>query len=267
MNKIIKSTLDSKSFLVPISRLDMRKSININNLELFPFFGFDIWNAYEFSWINSQGKPQIAILTLIIPANSINTIESKSLKYYLYSYSHKQFNSVNILKKNIKNDISSICKSTIKLKLQLINNINISIREFNGISIDSLSIKTNIYFPEKNFLYTSKKKIQVKEVLYSNLLKSNCPVTGQPDFGSIQINYIGKKINYHGLLKYIISYRNYSGFHEKCTENIFLDIMDMCNPSKLSIYTRYTRRGGIDINTFRTNYDHSIPNNIRLTRQ
>jgi 7-cyano-7-deazaguanine reductase len=139
--------------------------------------------------------------------------------------------------------------------------------EFDGLSLDRLDLDTDIYHPEPSLLKAARDEAPVEETLYSNLLKSNCPVTGQPDWGSVQIHYVGPQIDQAGLLRYIISYRNHTGFHEQCVERMFVDILSACKPDRLAIYGRYTRRGGLDINPFRTNFNLPMPDNARLARQ
>ena len=239
------------SLLFAISREKKRKEININPHTL-PFTGYDLWNCYEITWLNQNGKPEIAIAELIIPCESPYLIESKSLKLYLVSFSNTKFQSQQMVESTIKKDLETKLLSKIKIKLSSFKNSSkkLSSLFYQAKNLDNLDIACNEYMPNKNLLSTNKKLVE--ETLCSNLLKSNCPVTNHPDYASILIQYEGKQIIHRGLLKYIISYRNKSEFHEQCIEQIFIDIKEKCEPNQLTIHARYTRRGGIDINPFRT---------------
>ncbi len=255
-------------FFIP--RTIKRKEIGINNI--LPFTGVDIWNAYELSWLNDKGKPMVAIATIEVPADSENIFESKSLKLYLISFNAMQFTNKDQLEKIISEDLSKGTKTSIKIKISLvqeIHNFQTNCR-LPGINIDHLDIAINTYQPDPSFLTTENSATQhseIEEELNSDLLKSNCLVTNQPDWGSIYIHYQGKKINHAGLLKYIISLREHNEFHEQCVERIFMNILKRCQPKELTVYARYTRRGGIDINPFRTTEINYQLNNDRLLRQ
>jgi 7-cyano-7-deazaguanine reductase len=254
------------SLLFPIARAGARETIGIG--AQLPFFGTDIWNAYELSWLNARGKPQIAIATLFIPADSPNIVESKSFKLYLGSFAQTAFESVDVVRDTIKRDVSAACGASVSVRLaQPAAFAKLPFEEFDGLSLDRLDLDTDIYHPEPSLLKAARDEAPVEETLYSNLLKSNCPVTGQPDWGSVQIHYVGPQIDQAGLLRYIISYRNHTGFHEQCVERMFVDILSACKPDRLAIYGRYTRRGGLDINPFRTNFNLPMPDNARLARQ
>ena len=254
------------SLLFAISRKEKRKEININTIAL-PFTGYDLWNCYEVTWLNAAGKPEIALAELIVPCDSPYLIESKSLKLYLVSFSNTKFESKEEVERTIKTDLEKTLCSALKVRLLQINELFIKLLpSFTAKNLDSIKIKCDTYIPNKNFLST---EVQLtRESLCSDLFKSNCPVTNQPDYASILIKYEGQKINHAGLLQYIISYRNQTEFHEQCVERIFIDIKEKCLPNKLTVYARYTRRGGIDISPLRTDdKDFKINNNIRLLRQ
>jgi len=254
------------SLLFPIARKNARDQIGIG--ATLPFFGTDIWNAYELSWLNARGKPQIAVATFYVPAESPNIVESKSFKLYLGSFAHTQFDSIEVVRDTIKRDVSAACGSTVSLHLYPPAEFNkLGLDEFEGTPLDRLDLDTDVYLPDASLLTAAVDEAPVEETLFSNLLKSNCPVTGQPDWGSVQIHYVGPQIDHAGLLRYIISYRNHTGFHEQCVEKIFLDVLKMCQPVKLAVYARYTRRGGLDINPFRTNFNLPMPDNLRTARQ
>jgi len=254
------------SLLFPIARSNAREAIGIS--APLPFFGTDIWNAYELSWLNARGKPQIAVATFFVPADSPNIVESKSFKLYLGSFAQTAFESMDAVRETIKRDVAASCGATVSVHLTAPYEFGkLQMEEFEGLSLDRLDLDTDVYQPDASLLKAALDEAPVEETLLSNLLKSNCPVTGQPDWGSVQIHYIGPQIDHAGLLRYIISYRNHTGFHEQCVEKIFIDVLKACKPVKLAVYARYTRRGGLDINPFRTNYNLPMPDNMRLARQ
>ncbi|OAJ54641.1 NADPH-dependent 7-cyano-7-deazaguanine reductase QueF [Paraburkholderia ginsengiterrae] len=254
------------SLLFPIARKNAREAIGIG--AQLPFFGTDIWNAYELSWLNTRGKPQIAVATFFVPADSPNIVESKSFKLYLGSFAQTAFDSIETVRDTIKRDVSASCGASVSVHLAAPNEFGkLQMDEFEGMSLDRLDLDAEVYQPDASLLKAALDEAPVEETLFSNLLKSNCPVTGQPDWGSVQIHYVGPQIDHAGLLRYIISYRSHTGFHEQCVERIFIDILKACKPVKLAVYARYTRRGGLDINPFRTNYNLPMPDNMRLARQ
>ncbi|AOK30585.1 MULTISPECIES: NADPH-dependent 7-cyano-7-deazaguanine reductase QueF [Burkholderia] len=254
------------SLLFPIPRAGSREQIGIG--ASLPFFGTDIWNAYELSWLNARGKPQVAIATFYVPAESPNIVESKSFKLYLGSFAQTAFESIEAVRDTIKRDVSAVCGANVGVQLAAPADFRkLSLDELDGLSLDRLDLEADIYHPDASLLAASHDEAPVEETLVSDLLKSNCPVTGQPDWGSVQIRYVGAPIDHAGLLRYIISYRDHTGFHEQCVERIFIDILNACKPVKLAVYARYTRRGGLDINPFRTNYNQPMPDNARTARQ
>lgn len=251
------------SLLWPIPREDNRNKIGMHGK--LPFHGIDIWTAYELSWLNTNGKPIVAMAEFIIPCDSSHLIESKSMKLYLNSFNQTKFSSEHVVANTIITDINKLVGCKIKVNLFSAENASVfPIKEWSGICLDHLDIITDTYTVNPEFLTTENNT--VTEIVFSHLLKSNCLVTNQPDWGSVLIKYTGKKINHVGLLKYIISYRNCNEFAEPGTEHIFMDIMNHCKPEKLTVYTRYTRRGGLDINPFRSNFEDA-PVNERLSRQ
>ncbi|MBS1187946.1 MAG: queF [Burkholderiaceae bacterium] len=234
-----------------------------------PFFGIDIWNAYELSWLNLRGKPQVGILTVIVPADSPNIIESKSFKLYLNSFSQAKLAGADALCELLRADLSAGFGAPVQVSVVAQDAFaGQKIEELEGLQLDRLDIDADEYQPNISFLKTSQDDSPVEEKLVSHLLKTNCPVTGQPDWASLQIHYVGFPINQEGLLKYLISLRTESGFHEQCVERIFMDILRQCRPTKLAIYARFTRRGGIDINPWRSNFTTGMrPSNARHARQ
>ncbi|ABF07239.1 7-cyano-7-deazaguanine reductase [Cupriavidus metallidurans] len=256
------------SLLFPIPRQPKRAEIGLPEGRALPFFGVDIWNAYEVSWLNLKGKPQVALATFIIPADTPNIVESKSFKLYLNSFNQTKIASPEALQQLLHHDLSEATGGTVQVRLVTEADLGTQkMGELDGLLLDRLDIETDIYEPDPTLLSAEQEESPVEETLVSHLLKSNCLVTGQPDWGSVQIRYVGAPIDQEGLLKYLISFRNHNEFHEQCVERIFTDVMRMCKPVKLAVYARYTRRGGLDINPFRTNYNTPWPDNRRNARQ
>jgi 7-cyano-7-deazaguanine reductase len=244
------------------------RSLNREEIDLFdalPFTGVDRWTGYELSWLNPKGKPQVAILQCEVPASSANLIESKSFKLYLNSFNQTQYESLEQVQSVIQQDLSLCAQAQVKVHL-------VSPRDFSSlvmstlqaVSIDELDIEINEYQLNPALLTTQDEWLE--ESLCSDLLKSNCLITNQPDWGSVFIRYKGKKICHESLLRYLISFRKHNEFHEQCVERIFCDIMHYCAPEQLTVYARYTRRGGLDINPFRSNFESIYPE-FRLARQ
>lgn len=255
------------SLLFSIARLDKRNEIGISGT--LPFFGADIWNAYEVSWLNLRGKPQVAIATFIIPADSPNIVESKSFKLYLNSYNQTRLADTDTLWARLKADVSTAVGASVQVRLTLPDAFgSVAFAELKGLSLDRLDIEVDSYAPNPSLLRAAQGVEPVEETLVSNLLKSNCLVTGQPDWGSVQIHYVGAPIDQAGLLQYLIGFRTHNEFHEQCVERIFIDVLRQCQPLKLAVYARYTRRGGLDINPWRSNISGSqLPPNLRCARQ
>jgi 7-cyano-7-deazaguanine reductase len=255
------------SLLFPISRQLKRDELGLSGT--LPFFGLDIWNAYEISWLNLRGKPQIAIAKVSFPANSPNIVESKSFKLYLNSFNQTRLADETVLQQHLQTDLSAACGASVHIELTLPDAFGqFKMGELSGLLIDRLDIDIDAYHPDPTLLQVNKQEAIVEETLLSHLLKSNCLVTGQPDWASVQIQYVGNPIDQEGLLRYLIGFREHNEFHEQCVERIFIDIMRHCSPQKLSVYARYTRRGGLDINPWRSNF--STPNppaNWRNARQ
>lgn len=273
--KVIYEDTYNPNLLFPVPRNNKRIEIGIDPNKL-PFKGYDCWNHYEVSWLNSRGKPVVAVAEIYYDCSTSNIIESKSLKLYFNSFNNTKFNNSAELENIIKQDLSKCVVGDVivriyELSKSLENLIKIH-HKLDGVCIDNLDIECTEYTVKPEYLILDKKLNQdnniITEILYSDLLKSNCLVTNQPDWGSIQINYTGSKINHENLLKYIVSFRNHNEFHEQCIERIFNDIMQYCKPIELTIIGRYTRRGGLDINPVRTNKSTDIDLlNYRLIRQ
>ena len=260
------------SLLFPIARAAKREEMGVSGPP--PFFGADLWTAFELSWLNKRGKPQVAIAHFTVPCETPNIIESKSLKLYLGSYNGTVFASADEVRERLRADLSEAvwrgapAPSTIGVRLLLPELFDQEpVHELDGLSLDRLDIECTHYTPAPELLRAAEGEQPVEEVLVSNLLKSNCLVTGQPDWGSVQIRYAGAQIVQEGLLRYLVSFRNHNEFHEQCVERIFMDIWRRCRPSRLAVYARYTRRGGLDINPLRTSHPMALPANIRTARQ
>lgn len=246
-----------------------RKEINLpSNL---PFTGSDIWNAYEVSWLNTKGKPLVAILECKVPIESEFLIESKSFKLYLNSFNQSRFESPDQVLGILKQDLSTCAGAKVDLKLLLAKDFpKQEIKDLpyqsdnNYVLLDEIDIDIDAYEPQAETIVCGSNI--VSETLVSHLLKSNCLITNQPDWGSVLIKYSGPQIHRDSILKYIISFRQHNEFHEQCVERIFYDIWRVCKPKKLTVYARYTRRGGLDINPFRSTFEKPYAN-IRLARQ
>ena len=233
-----------------------------------PFHGVDLWNAYELSWLDLRGKPEVALAEFRIPATSPNIVESKSFKLYLNSFNSERLCDADALRARLLNDLSVATGAPIAVALTLSAHFaETRCSELPGTTIDDQAIDIDDYGPPNAaHLRLVAESRAVEECLTSQLLKSNCPVTGQPDWASVQIRYSGAAIDRAGLLRYLVSFRDHAEFHEHCVERIFVDVMQRCAPSRLSVYARYTRRGGLDINPWRGTA-LEVPPNLRGSRQ
>lgn len=252
-----------RELLFPIPRIGKRQEIHVP--AVLPFVGADIWNGFEISWLNAKGKPVVVVGEFIFPCTSPYIIESKSFKLYLNSFNNTAFDSISDVTKIMIRDLSEAAGAPVHVVLTPVAEVRITTSALSGINLDLLDVACDIYETKPDFLSTTEKP--VSETVYSDLLKSNCLVTGQPDWGSVQITYTGNQISHEGLLKYIVSFRNHNEFHEQCVERIFMDIWRRCKPTRLSVLARYTRRGGLDINPYRSTEIDFIPSNDRLCRQ
>jgi len=245
------------NLLFPLARSNNRASLNItHNL---PFHGEDLWTCYELSWLESHGKPQVGIAYFRFPATSPFMIESKSFKLYLNALNHLSFESVEAVRNLIERDLSKAAGERVSINICPIdaseNKITPGTQEYT--CLDDLDIKDFEYQPNADLLSVERGAEEVNEFLCSHLLRSNCPVTGQPDWGTVYIHYSGQRILRDTLLRYIVSFRQCQDFHEHCVERIFTDLMEKCRCDSLSVYARYTRRGGLDINPYRATSDLS----------
>lgn len=254
------------SLLQPVPR-----SLNRNDLDLgetLPFQGCDIWTLYELSWLNSKGLPQVAIGEVRIPATSANLIESKSFKLYLNSFNQSRFQDWQTVQTHLINDLSACAGESVAVQLfSLDHYTNQPIVSMQGECIDQQDIEIEHYQFDASLLEQATDTDIVTETLHSHLLKSNCLITNQPDWGSVEISYHGPKIQREALLRYIVSFREHNEFHEQCVERIFHDLCRYCQPKQLTVFARYTRRGGLDINPFRSTEQSSPEHNLRMARQ
>ena len=253
------------ALLFPIPRSAKREEIGVG-MPL-PFQGVDIWNAYELSWLDARGKPVVALAEFRVPAHSPNIIESKSFKLYLNGFSQERMASADALLATLLRDLSAAAGAPVQVLLSEPRAKGHATVDLAGECIDGLEVEISDYGPPRaDYLSADGSRPVVEETLVSDLLRSNCPVTGQPDWGSVQISYRGAPIDREGLLRYLVSFRNHNEFHEQCVERIFVDVMQHCAPQALSVYARYTRRGGLDINPYRSTGDGE-PGNPRGARQ
>jgi 7-cyano-7-deazaguanine reductase len=248
--------------LFPIPRAAGRAEIGVAD-DALPFIGHDRWQAYELSWLDARGKPCVATATFTVPCDSPNLVESKSLKLYLNSLNAERFNSDAAVRERIAIDLSARAGADVAVVFGLPEMVEAEV----GESIDAQDIEISDYGPPNPSYLSSDEAQIVEEILFSHLLKSNCPVTGQPDWGSVVLAYRGPRIERTGLLRYLVSFREHSGFHEQCVERIFQEVLTHCRPSQLSVEARYTRRGGLDINPWRATPGTAAPLPLREARQ
>lgn len=248
--------------LFPIPRAGARAELGIDDLAP-PFIGHDRWHAFELSWLDARGKPQVAVATFSVPCESPNLIESKSLKLYLNSLNSERFNSAEAVRERIATDLSARAGADVGVAFDLPPLRS----EEPGESLDHLDLDIDDYGPPNPGHLLAFDGELVQETLFSQLLKSNCPVTGQPDWGTLVLGYRGPRIDRAGLLRYVVSFREHNGFHEQCVERIFHDVLRHCRPLSLSVEARYTRRGGLDINPWRATPDRAAPPALRELRQ
>ncbi|KAA1049212.1 NADPH-dependent 7-cyano-7-deazaguanine reductase QueF [Pseudocitrobacter sp. 73] len=232
-----------------------------------PFHGADIWTLYELSWLNAKGLPQVAVGHVELSHTTVNLVESKSFKLYLNSFNQTRFGSWEDVRHTLERDLSACAQGDVTVSLYRLDEIEGQpIAHFHGTCIDNQDIEIDNYQFSADYLLNSTGSKKVEETLVSHLLKSNCLITHQPDWGSVQIQYRGPQIDREKLLRYLVSFRHHNEFHEQCVERIFSDILRFCKPESLSVYARYTRRGGLDINPWRSNTEF-VPAIGRLVRQ
>ena len=253
------------SLLQPVPR-----SLNRDDLGLrgeLPFQGCDVWTLYELSWLNAKGKPVVAIGEVFVPATSPNLIESKSFKLYLNSFNQTRCDSLEAVQALLVQDLSGCAGAPVSVTLFTLDQAPHQIAQLPGECIDSLDIEVDGYEFDETLLQGAAGREIVEETLHSHLLKSNCLVTSQPDWGSVVIHYRGPRLDREKLLRYLISFRQHNEFHEQCVERVFVDILRQCQPGALSVFARYTRRGGLDINPYRRTPGMPVPAPFAEIRQ
>jgi len=266
---VYKASYDA-SLIFPISRVDNRKKLSMPEKKVnndLPFFGYDVWTGYEVSWLNEKGKPEVAIVEFIVPCESENIVESKSFKLYLNSFNQTKLKGLDEAQARMQEDLSKGFGGDIQVRFYDVMAYPLNQKGV-GENIDGLDIEVTEYTPNAALIKTLPERIS--EALNSHLLKSNCPVTNQPDWATLVVEYSGSKIDREALLKYVISFRGHDDFHEHCVEQIFCDLLAAGEFDSLTVSARYTRRGGLDINPTRSlaaikNTDESLIG--RLARQ
>ena len=253
-----------RGLLFPIERAPLRAELGIGIA--LPFDGVDLWTAYELSWLDADGKPQVAIATFSVPANSPQLVESKSVKLYLTAFNQTRFASDSQVAATLARDLGAATGATVDVALTLPAGFAaLPHAELSGEFLDDLPIAAVDSEPAPEALVAGGPG--VAEILCTRLFRSVCPVTGQPDYASVQLAYRGARIDRAGLLRYLVSFRRHPGFHEHCVERMFTDVWRCCEPEALAVYARFTRRGGIDINPYRTSGGASSPAPARTARQ
>lgn len=252
------------ALLFPVARAPKRAELGLG--ATLPFVGEDLWNAYEMSWLDARGKPAVALGVFRVPADSPWLIESKSLKLYLNSFNGTVMADMAAVEARIAADLSAAAGAPVAVRLHRLDAMERQVTSLPAIGIDDLAVDITDYHPAPHLLGVADGPV-VSETLCSHLLKSNCLVTGQPDWGSVYVRYTGAPIDRAGLLRYVVSFREHNEFHEQCVERIFVDILHRCRPGALAVWARYTRRGGLDINPFRSTAGEPLPPNGGDPRQ
>ncbi|TAN07233.1 MAG: NADPH-dependent 7-cyano-7-deazaguanine reductase QueF [Rhodanobacteraceae bacterium] len=255
--------------LFAVPRAEARKAIGLDGAAL-PFTGADLWNAWEFSWLDARGLPRVAVLRLAVPCTSPNLVESKSLKLYLGGYAMTPFTGPEAVRARVERDVSACVGAKVAVTLLDPHDVErAGVASLAGESLDDQRIEASDYAdPRPELLQAQVGMPAIEETLCTRLFRSLCPVTGQPDWASVVLHYRGAPIEHAGLLRYLVSYRQHPDFHEACVERIFADVMARCVPQGLSLYARFLRRGGIDINPWRATPRFApTPGNPREARQ
>lgn len=257
----------ARNVLRGIARADNRELLGI--LEPLPFHGRDIWNAYELTWLEPSGKPAVAVAAIEVDAASRAIVESKSLKLYLNSLAMERFDSPGAVAALVRRDLAETAEGDVLVTLAAPPAITAAgIASLPGVCIDDAALTCEVFEVDPSLLGNCETGTSspVSEELHSHLLRSLCPVTGQPDFGSVLVRYRGAPIDRGCLLRYLVSYRNHNDFHESCVERIFVDLKERCAPEALTVHGFFNRRGGLDINPFRSDFEEAA-SNLRLWRQ
>jgi len=252
------------SLLFAIPRAAQRASLGLG--DVLPFDGADLWTAYEITWLEPGGKPALAVGYFRVPADSPCLVESKSLKLYLGSFAQEPLAGRDEAAARIAADLERACGAAVGVRLLPVEEVTgYRVDSAPGESLDEIASSVEVYVPEPAFLVAG--GASVEETLHSALFRSRCPVTGQPDYADVMIRYRGPRIDRTGLLRYLVSYRRHAAFHEACVERMFVELSERCATSKLSVYARFLRRGGVDINPFRSNFEPPPSDFERSARQ
>ncbi|NJN52423.1 MAG: NADPH-dependent 7-cyano-7-deazaguanine reductase QueF [Gammaproteobacteria bacterium] len=257
-------TTYTPSLLRSIARAQSRHHAGIGSS--LPFRGEDAWNCYEFSWLNGRGRPEVAILKIQVPCSSTHIVESKSLKLYLNSFAQTPFSNRSELIRTLDSDLALAFRSPVIVAILDLDQAADRVVSLPGRCLDELDIAVDAYHRDPDLLECAEHDVTVRETFHTHLFRSLCPVTGQPDWASILVQYVGRPLKAESLLRYLVSFRNHAAFHETTIESIFMDVARCVGPDHLTVYGRFQRRGGIDINPFRST-DESVAPNIRTVRQ
>jgi 7-cyano-7-deazaguanine reductase len=252
------------ALLYTVPRAPQRAALGFG--ETLPFYGVDFWTAYELTWLDARGKPQVAMASIEVPADSLAIVESKSMKLYLGSFAQTRFGEPGEVSVAMTHDLTAATGAPVRVVMERPDRFAaIPVLELDGVDLDSQDVECTVYDVDPGLLAT--RSGNAAETLTTNLFRSMCPVTGQPDIASVQVSYEGPQIDRGALLRYLVSYRCHAGFHEHCVERIFVDLKSRCRARRLSVYARFTRRGGLDINPFRSDAGVDVPANVRTARQ
>ncbi len=256
------------SLLLGIPRSENRSVLGIQNAAL-PFRGFDLWHAWELSWLNERGLPQVAVGRFIFPCDSPCLVESKSLKLYLNSLNQERYADQEQVRTLISRDLSQCAAAEVQVELFALSAGSHEVSSLQGaVCLDQLELAVEHYDCDPALLGLADKETVLEETLYTDLFRSNCPITNQPDWATMVISYRGRQLEREALLAYLVSYRQHNDFHENCVERIYTDLMQYCAPEELTVRAHFLRRGGLDINPLRSSLpDLSHTDFIRLKRQ
>ena len=257
-------TTYTPSLLRSMERAPLRAALGL--VDLLPFQGEDTWNCYEFSWLNTKGRPDVGIVKLRVPCNSAAIVESKSLKLYLNSFSQTVFATRAELITTLNSDLSLAFRAPVIIDLLDVDQASEPVGQLPGRSLDDLDVEVEVYHWCPDMLEVDAGAVTVRQTHHTHLFRSVCPVTGQPDWASVMVQYVGHRIRPESLLRYLVSFRNHAAFHETTIEQMFVDLTQRCAPEHLTVYGRFLRRGGIDINPFRSTDESAAPP-MRLLRQ
>lgn len=236
------------SVLVPVPRSLARSAEGVDALS---FTGHDVWNAWEISWLNPGGCPEMRIGQLVVPAQSPNLVESKSLKLYLNSFANERL-SETAVQSRIEADLSACIGVRVGWTLFSIHDPRYQTQSVSGICLDTIAIDLEIDRPDPAVLQVMDSPSN-NTTLWTDLFRSNCPVTGQPDWATVVVQYSANvTVIPATVLAYLVSYRLHTGFHEACIERIFCDLRQLLNPDELIVWAGFLRRGGLDINPVRS---------------